>query len=480
MRAEQTRHDCQGVRIRGEWIGHLAKKGEKWVMDSELKEHLRQILLMCQARFGSWQSKQRLRRGGEGMPSAGREFGPAVPVRLRHRSRGIVVALSLGLFVPLFPQGESAQQQEIRTHFRSAQEALKSGNTTAAAREFQAVLAIDPKNVDARGNLGVMQFLQGEWASAAEQFQEVLKAQPNLAKVQAYLGMCQKRLGRTDEARRLLEKSFHGLQGAVQTRAGLDLVEILYQAGDIDKAHDVVRVLERADPTDAEVLYTAYRIYTDEANHARDSLAMAAPDSAQMHELMAQHLVNEGDLVSAVAQYQKALAINPKLPGVHFELGEAILQNSLSASAVDEAEEQFRIALAENPGNANAEYGLAKIAAERRDWKDAIAHYSRALQFRPDYANAHLGLGAALQEVSEPDEARQHLLAASQLDPLNPRVHYRLSVLFRSMGREADADHELSLFNKLKEDKNRIRQVYQQMHLASSAEDTDQDRAAKK
>ena len=392
----------------------------------------------------------------------------------------MILVLSLGLCAPLFPQGESIQQEEIRTHFKSAQEALKSGNTAAAAREFQAVLAIDPRNVDARANLGVMQFFQGEWASAAEQFQDVLKAQPNLTKVQAYLGMCQKRLGRTEEARRLLEESFSGLQGAVQTRAGLDLVEILYQAGDIDKAHDVVRVLEHATPTDADVLYAAYRIYTDEANHARDSLAMAAPDSARVHELMAQHLVNEGDLASAVAQYRKALAINPKLPGVHFELGEAVLQNSLSTSAVGEAEEQFRIALAESPGNANAEYGLAKIAAERRDWKDAIAHYSRALQFRPDYANAHLGLGAALQEAGEPDEAWQHLLVASQLDPLNPRAHYRLSVLYRSMGREADADRELSLFNKLKEDRNRVRQVYQQMHLSSGEEDTDQDRATKK
>jgi tetratricopeptide (TPR) repeat protein len=228
------------------------------------------------------------------------------------------------------------------------------------------------------------------------------------------------------------------------------------------------------------VLYAAYRIYTDEASQTRESLAMAAPDSARMHQLMAQHLVNEGDIVSALAQYRKALAISPRLPGVHFELGEAILQNSLSVSALAEAEEQFRLALAENPGNANAEYGLAKVSAERRDWKDAIAHYSRAVQFRPDYANAQLGLGAALQEVGEPDKAREHLLVASRLDPLNSRVHYRLSVLYRTMGRESDAKRELSLFNKLKEDKDRIRHLYQQMHLSYTAEDTDRERATKK
>ena len=463
------------------WVHYLVKEGEKLIMAFKMKEHLPQSLPRCKATFGHRGSQQGLRCGGERMKSEEMESRPASsPQRPSHWSGGMVLALSLGLCLPLFPQGEPAQQREIQSHLRSAQEALKSGNTTAAAREFQSILAIDPKNVDARANLGVLHFFEGEWASAAEQFQEVLKAQPKLSKVQAYLGMCQKRLGRSDEARRLLEESFSGLQGAMQTRAGLDLVEIVYQAGDIDKAHDIVRVLERASPTNADVLYAAYRIYMDEANHTRESLAMAAPDSARMHELMAQHLVNEGDLVSAVAQYRKALAINPKLPGVQFELGEAILQNSLSASALAQAEEQFRIALAENPGNANAEYGLAKVCMERRDWKDAITHYSRAVQFRPDYANAQLGLGAALQEVGETDEAKEHLLVASRLDPLNARVHYRLSMLYRTMGRESDADRELSLFNKLKEDKERIRQVYQQMHLSYAAEDTEQERATKK
>lgn len=74
----------------------------------------------------------------------------------------------------------------------------------------------------------------------------------------------------------------------------------------------------------------------------------------------------------------------------------------------------------------------------------------------------------------------EHLLVASHLDPLKSRIHYRLSMLYRTMGRESDADRELSLFNKLKEDKDRIRQVYQQMRLSYAAEDTDQERATKK
>src|SRR5260370_70145 len=118
--------------------------------------------------------------------------------------------------------------------------------------------------------------------------------------------MCEKRLGRPAEAQQLLEASVPHLEGALQTQTGLDLLEILYQTGDFDKALDLARVLQRANPANVDVLYSAYRIYMDLANHTRDSLALVAPESARMHELMAQHLVNEGDLPSALVQYRQA------------------------------------------------------------------------------------------------------------------------------------------------------------------------------
>src|SRR4029077_18245519 len=121
-------------------------------------------------------------------------------------------------------------------------------------------------------------------------------------------------------------------------------------------------------PSNADVLYSAYRIYSDLANRARDGLALLAPDSARMHEIMAQHLVNEGDLASAIAQYRKALAIDPKLRGIHYELGEAILQDSTSDTAIETAEKEFQAALSENPGDASAEYRLGRVCAQRLDF----------------------------------------------------------------------------------------------------------------
>jgi tetratricopeptide (TPR) repeat protein len=133
-------------------------------------------------------------------------------------------------------------------------------------------------------------------------------------------------------------------------------------------------------------------------------------------------------------------------------------------TALQQAEKEFQAALAENPGDAGAEYRLGRVCAQRLDFKSAIEHYSRALELRPDHVYAQIGMGEALMNTDKPEEALEHLLAASRLDPLNATVHYRLSVLYREMGRDADAHRELAIFRKLQESKKSIQHVYQQMH----------------
>jgi Tfp pilus assembly protein PilF len=59
-----------------------------------------------------------------------------------------------------------------------------------AATEFKAIVALDPGNADALGNLGVLLFFQGAYADAVPQFRAALKLQPTLWKIQALLGIC--------------------------------------------------------------------------------------------------------------------------------------------------------------------------------------------------------------------------------------------------------------------------------------------------
>jgi tetratricopeptide (TPR) repeat protein len=382
-------------------------------------------------------------------------------------ARQFVISLLCLVVVPVtsFPQNSAGRQQEIKSHFEQAQAALKAGKADVAVNEFRAVLALDPNNVEARANLGVIAFVQGDYTEAGEHFRQVLKLQPSLWKAEAMLGMCEKRLGKVRSAQALLEKSFPHLQDAkLRTQAGMDLIELDYGQGDILRTVEVLQTLERFDPTNVNIRYIAYRIFSDLAGHALDSVVLTDPDSARMHQIMAQHLVNRGDISGAIVQYQIVIQLDPGLSGAHFELGEAILQNSRSEPARDQAAKEFEAALALNRYDPKSECWLGQIYASKQDLGLALKHYSRALELDPSDVDVRVGLGKVLTAMGRPENALGHLLEAVRLDPQNAVAHYRLSAVYRQLGRTSDAQRESATFAEIRERKKRIVAVYQQMH----------------
>ena len=371
-----------------------------------------------------------------------------------------------------FSQSGLSVEQELQAHSREAQEDLKNNRPDLAAKEFTAIIALDPNNVDARGNLGVLLFFKGDFPPAAEQLRAALRLQPQLWKIQALLGMCEKRIGQTGQAQTDLETAFPQLaEEKIRVQTGMELIEIYYGAGALDKAAGVASQLRQLKPTDIDILYTAHRIYLDLADETMLSIAMLAPDSARMHQLMAHEAARQGNTGDAIAQYREALKIDPKIPGLHFELAKA-LSGSANPADRDEVEPEYKAALAANPYDERAECRLGEIAAHQSDLNSAAAHYSRALKLQPNDAEAELGLAKALISMNQPDKALPLLQHAAKLEPFNSVIHYHLSGLYRKSGRTADAQLEMAEFRRLRGMKAHLTQVYQSMRLVP----TDQER----
>lgn len=371
-------------------------------------------------------------------------------------------------FVLFAQNSPSAPLREIREHFARAQQAMEEKQLDIAFREFSAILAIDPKNTEARGDLGVVQFLEGKYAEASQNLRAALRVQPSLWKAQAMLGLCEKAQGRFDSAQPLLEKSFSHLQDRkLQVRAGMALAELDYQQGDLEKTSDILGVIEKLDPTNVDVLYVVYRVHTDLAIQARDRLALVGPNSARMRQLLAQHLVSEGDAKGAIAQYREAISIDPRLPGAHFELGEAILQDSVSEQSQQDAQKEFETALAINPADAKAECQLGALFSLHGDGNAALSHYERATELAPDDAEAQVGLGKVLLSAGQVEKAMDHFRHAVTADPLNSQAHYRLSQVYRKLGRISEADNEIAIFKQLRDAKERLRSAYVHIYKES-------------
>ncbi len=375
-----------------------------------------------------------------------------------------VACSSLFLMTSARPAPQIKNRPEIEQHYEKAQEALRAKQDAIATREFREILRLDPRNASAYANLGAIAFAEKDYVQACQEFRAALKLQPSLWNARAFLGMSELRLGHRAQAQPLLEESFKNVQdGDLKTKVGMDLVTLYYQSKDLNQAVDVVRVLARIRPEAPNVLYTAYRTYSDLAARSLSVLAQVAPDSAEMHQVLAQALASQDNFPGAIAQYRKALETDPQLPGVHFDLGQVILANSQEEPARKEAEKEFALALAADPTNADSEYMLGEIEWLRSDPQGALERYSHALLFRPDFVDAHIAAGKALTSLGRPAEALAHLLEAVRLNPQNEVAHYRLAQAHRRLGRQQDAEREEATFRKLRDSHAPVRALFEQV-----------------
>jgi tetratricopeptide (TPR) repeat protein len=369
-------------------------------------------------------------------------------------------------------QATASRQQQIESHSHQAQEFLKENRPDLAIPEFRAIIVLDPKNVDAQGNLGVLLFFQGAYADAIPQLRAALKLAPALWKIQALLGVAEKRTGSSKSALADLEKSFSKLKDEkIQIDAGMELIEIYSAAGDLDKAAATISLLRNLYPTNEEALYASYRIYSDLAGESMLSLSLAAPKSARMHQLMAHELERQGNTAEAIANYRAALKLDPNLPGLHFELAE-MLNSSSTIGGLGEAEKEYKAALAANQYDEKSECRLGDIAAQNGDLKESYERYLRAVQLQPNDAEASIGLAKALILRNQPDKAQPLLEHALQLDPTSAVAHFRLSTIYRQAGRTADAEHELEEFQKYKEMKEKLVELYREMRIKPAKQES--------
>ncbi len=355
------------------------------------------------------------------------------------------------------------EKEQIAQHERLAQQYDQERRPDLAIPEWQKVVALDPGNVVARANLGVLLFFRGKYADAVPQLQTAINIQPNLWKVRSLLGLAEEHTVDLADARKDLEASFPMIEERkLKIEVGLDLVGLYTESGELDKAASLVSQLKTAYPDAPEVLYAAYRIYADLSGESMLSLSLVAPDSAQMHQLLAHEETREGNTNGAIAQYRKAIAIDPHLPGVHFELAE-LLHTSQDPAVKREAEQEYRAAVRENPQDVRAICALAEIAETKGDTQQAFDDYSKAVALQPGDANGKLGLAKVLIEMTQQDKALPLLEASAQLEPTNATVHYRLATLYKKMGRMDDARREVELYQKFKEMKEEMRAVYKDL-----------------
>jgi tetratricopeptide (TPR) repeat protein len=401
---------------------------------------------------------------------------PAMAANRVECLRRIVLVLTLlaNAFAVMAAQTGNSHTAEIHDHLRKAADFLRANDPNSAVKEFDAVLALDPKNAEAYANLGVIAFFQRDYQKASPYLRKALAIDPSLVKTQALLGICERRLG-DPLARGLLEKSFPKLKDKpMRLQVGLELASLYDQQGDPGATASVMHSLVDLDPDNVDVLFMAQRVYSELADDTLNKLAVLAPGSARMQQVVAERLVNGGDLPHAIEHYRKALQIDPRLPGVHFELGEAILQSSpFDAGTQAEAQKELAVAVAVDGDTAKTECEFGSIALSQSQMDQAFTHYQRAYQLDPNEVQAQMGLAKVLRMQEKWEDAVKYLRMVVQADPLNGAAHYQLGTAYKRLQMDDMAQKEMLLSQEIKKTKDQVEELYRQMNRRPTPAEND-------
>lgn len=333
----------------------------------------------------------------------------------------------------------------------TAQRALRQQDFPAAMQAYRAMLAQDPNNSEAWTGLGVLLYGSGQAAEAVEALSKALSLNPQAPRAELFLAFSRADLRQCDAALPVLERYF-GTEpvGKLQRLTGLTLLGCTAGAGQEMLAVRTAAQLKQTYPGDADVLYQSAELYTRLWSQSANELMTAHPDSYRVHQLAAEVNEAQGNYGQAIRQYRAALAESPKLPQMHFRIGQMLLKAGEPDADV-KAMEEFRLELANDPLNASAALAMGEIERHEGQLEEAAKSYQLASRLDPGMVEARVGLAQTLLAQHQVAAAQAALAPVLTGHPENAQAHYAMMLTYRAQGKLPEAANEMKIFKRLQQ-----------------------------
>jgi tetratricopeptide (TPR) repeat protein len=153
----------------------------------------------------------------------------------------------------------------------------------------------------------------------------------------------------------------------------------------------------------------------------------------------------------AESEYTKALAIDTKLPVIHFQLGSLAFSHNDYAKAAEE----FRKEIALDPAFGDAYLYLGLTLRRQGKNQEAVPVLQRAVALEPDSPLPYRALAVVQVNTNAVDAASETLRTAKVRFPSEPAFAAQLAVLLKQMGRPGEAEEEAALAESLSRKGNR-------------------------
>jgi tetratricopeptide (TPR) repeat protein len=340
---------------------------------------------------------------------------------------------------------------ELASVFARAVELQKAGQRADAIAEYQRFLALQPRNVEARSNLGVVFAAEGRYAEAVEQYQQALGVDEANVQVRLNLAVAYYKAADIGGAAVELERVVAATPG--DKRAVLLLADCHLRLGENRKVIDLLTPWEDKEASDLALAYllgTAL-IRDDQVSKGQRLIdkIMGRGESAEAHLMLGTAYQMAQEWAPARDEFAKAVSLNPKLPGAHAYYGRALLATASTGAAG----EQFRKELELNPNDFEANLFLGVLAKQEQRHDEAMARFQKALSVRPGDLGVRYQIGSLLLLNGKHEEARENLEAIVKDAPKFLEAHVSLATLYYRLKRKEDGDRERAIVRELNEER---------------------------
>jgi tetratricopeptide (TPR) repeat protein len=289
---------------------------------------------------------------------------------------------------------------------------------------------------------GIDEFRQGRYGEARADLEKAMATNSHDAPAHAFLAMTKAAMHDCADAS---AEFANNPDAALARMSGLAAVECEQS----DEAFTLLAKLQKRFPADPDVLYEAAKLHRKAWDRAIEDLYRRAPSSYRVGQISAEVFEAQGKYGEAAAQYEQAIAKAPDALNLHYRLGRCLLLDSPSPEHLERARRQFEAELKLNPNDAIAEYQIGQILAAQQKPDAAVARYQEALTLRPDFVPAMIAAGKSRAQAKEYGQAVPLLEHAAALQPDNEAAHYNLMIVYRNLGRTADAQREKKQLDRL-------------------------------
>ena len=398
-----------------------------------------------------------------------------------HRfSKAVLLFVFSAAFVTTRPIDDPATQ--LKRNFESAKSALSAGDLSEAERRYNQVIALGLRQL---GNLSAS---ESRFDEATRELDEALKFAPGDPDITVDAAIAWFRAGEVQKARQLAQTVVRSNPRNARAQNVLGRID-LYR-GDFPAAiGDLQAAIALDDDFETSyflgIAYLRAKHFTDAQQwfkHLQDTMG----DSAALHVLFGRAYSIGHFPESAVAEFRKAIQLDPKYPHAHGLLGYSILEFR-GEEAYPQARLEFERELKLHPDDYNALLLLGISAVALRDFPAAEAALLHARRLRPEESFAYLYLGETYSETKRLPQAVEALEKYIRLvrDPEEvprdvSRAYYLLGQDLRRLGRLEEAQKALLNSQRYREAKFRYdaQHIFDEPAVPSDGDSHTSDRIA--